>query len=79
MDFVNQAGWDRTLRIVIGAAMIYAGWFALAPGLLAATLKIFGLIPLVTGLLGWSPLYAILGFRTAKPHRTRGSSTHLLF
>jgi Protein of unknown function (DUF2892) len=55
----NVGAIDRTLRIVIGLALI-AG---------AATSTIgpwgyLGLLPLLTGLIGWCPPYAMLGFNT---------------
>ena len=55
----NVGGIDRTLRILIGLALI-AG---------AATNTIgmwgyLGVVPLLTGLIGWCPAYAIFGFNT---------------
>ena len=55
----NVGGIDRTLRILIGLALI-AG---------AATNTIgmwgyLGVVPLATGLIGWCPPYAIFGFNT---------------
>ncbi len=55
----NVGGIDRTLRILIGLALI-AG---------AATNNIgiwgyLGVVPLATGLIGWCPPYAIFGFNT---------------
>jgi hypothetical protein len=64
MEYTNEAGWDRALRILLGIGMIYLGWFVLEDGLLGATLKIFGFIPLLTGLLGWCPFYSLLGTAT---------------
>ena len=69
MDFVNEARWDRALRIVVGLVMVYLGWFGSGEGLWAAALRIFGFIPLVTGVIGWDPVYALLGIKTS---RTRG-------
>ena len=55
----NVGGIDRTLRILIGLSLI-AG---------AATNTIgmwgyLGVVPLLTGLIGWCPPYAIFGFNT---------------
>ena len=55
----NVGGIDRTLRILIGLALI-AG---------AATNTIgmwgyLGVVPLLTGLIGWCTPYAIFGFNT---------------
>lgn len=66
MQIANQALWDRLLRIAVGLTMIYVGWLGSPVGFLGATLRVFGPIPLATGLLGWDPLYAILGLGTKK-------------
>jgi hypothetical protein len=69
MNYTNEATWDRTLRIVLGVVMLYLGWFALGDGLAAAVFKIFGFLPLITGLLGWCPFYSLLGLATKKIRR----------
>lgn len=59
----NIGTLDRTLRIVLGLALISLvfvgpqspwGWL--------------GLIPLLTGLLRFCPLYSVLGVRTCATH-----------
>jgi hypothetical protein len=66
MQITNQALWDRLLRLAIGLAMIYVGWLGSPVGLLGAAMRVFGPIPVITGLLGWDPLYAILGICTLR-------------
>lgn len=55
----NEGRIDRILRVVVGLALIALvfigpqtnwGWI--------------GLVPLITGLLGWCPAYTLLGIRT---------------
>jgi hypothetical protein len=55
----NVGGVDRILRIVVGLVLIALvfigphtpwGWI--------------GVVPLLTGLIGWCPPYAIFGFNT---------------
>lgn len=75
MSLVNEAVWDRVLRVVVGTAILYVGWSGTVTGLSGAALRIFGFLPLVTGLIGWSPLYAILGFRTRKAFPSPDSSS----
>lgn len=70
MQYTNEAGWDRALRILLGLVMIYLGWFVIGDGLVGAVFKIFGFLPLITGLLGWCPFYSILGFATKKIRRS---------
>ncbi len=57
----NVGSLDKTLRIVIGLALISLvfvgpqtpwGWI--------------GVIPLITALIGWCPLYKILGISSCK-------------
>ncbi len=64
MEFMNEAGWDRIGRIVLGLVILALGWTGAVAGGLGTFLKFFGFVPLVTGLLGWCPLYAIFRFRT---------------
>lgn len=55
----NVGGLDRILRIVVGIALIAAA-FTGAIGVWGY----IGVVPLLTGLMGWCPPYAILGFNT---------------
>lgn len=64
MKFVNEAGWDRILRVIAGLALLYLGFGGVVGGGLGAALKIIGFIPLLTGLFGWCPLYSLFKFRT---------------
>jgi len=59
----NVGTLDRGIRIVIGGAILSLffmlegpkHWFALV-----------GIVPLVTGLIGWCPAYVPFGIRTRK-------------
>lgn len=64
MSFINEAGWDRIGRVVLGVVLLALGWGGVVDGTLGTVLKVVGFIPLVTGLVGWCPLYAIFRFRT---------------
>jgi len=56
----NVGGVDRTLRIIAGVAVIAAGvyyqsyWGAV------------GLVPLLTGLIGWCPAYLPFGLSSCR-------------
>ena len=55
----NVGGIDKVLRIVVGAGLI--------GGTVAGFLPVWGyigVVPLLTGLLGWCPLYPLLGINT---------------
>ena len=55
----NVGGIDRTLRIVLGLVLIglaasgAVGWWGY-----------LGVVPLLTGLIGWCPPYTLLGWST---------------
>jgi Protein of unknown function (DUF2892) len=60
MSFKNEGNVDRALRVIIGLAAISLvfvgpktpwGWL--------------GAIPLVTGLIGWCPVYSLFGINTS--------------
>ena len=54
----NVGGIDKILRIVAGIALI--AW-ALPGGPVWAWI---GIVPLATGLMGWCPLYPLIGLST---------------
>jgi hypothetical protein len=64
MSYVNEAGWDRIVRIVLGLALLYLGWGGVVTGGLGLFLQVIGFVPLITGIVGWCPLYAVFKFRT---------------
>jgi len=55
----NVGGIDRIIRIVVGIALMAAA----AMGSIGVWGYI-GVVPLLTGLMGWCPPYALLGFNT---------------
>jgi len=73
MSFQNLSPLDRTIRIVLALLMFGAGWTFSAGeiGIWPIALRIFAWLPLVTGALGWCPVYAILGLSTRKPRTLR--------
>ena len=64
MSFANEASWDRIGRVVLGIFFLYLGWAEVVTGGWGTALKIIGFVPLLTGLVGWCPLYALFSFRT---------------
>ncbi len=56
---INEAGWDRTLRIVIGLVAISLVF--IGPKTMWGLL---GIIPLATGVTGSCLLYSLLGVST---------------
>ncbi|MDP3277151.1 MAG: DUF2892 domain-containing protein [Deltaproteobacteria bacterium] len=55
----NEASWDRIVRVVLGLALLSLTvvgphtWWGLV-----------GLVPLLTGLVGFCPLYRVFGMST---------------
>lgn len=66
MSFVNEASWDRVVRVILGIVLLYLGWSGTIGGGWGTFLKIIGFIPLLTGLIGWCPLYSLFKFATRK-------------
>ncbi len=59
----NESSWDRIARVVLGVALIVGGLTAVG-GTGGYIMAAVGLIPLVTGLIGWCPIYSILKIGT---------------
>jgi len=58
---LNVGGFDKLLRIVVGLGLL-ALVFVLQGG--ARWFGLIGVVPLVTGLVGYCPLYSVLGLST---------------
>ena len=54
----NVGSLDKTIRLIVGILIIVAGY--MNESLLGA----IGLIPILTALIGWCPLYTILKIDT---------------
>ena len=63
---VNEAGWDRAVRVVLGIVLLVLGFGGIIPGTAGIVVGVIGLIPLLTGLIGWCPLYSLFKFGTKK-------------
>lgn len=61
----NVGMTDRAIRVVAGLAVL-----SLTVTGPATAWGYLGLIPLVTGLVGWCPVYSALGWSTNKATRT---------
>ncbi len=57
----NVGGIDRILRIVVGLALI-----ALAATGTVGLWGYIGAVPLVTGLVGWCPVYVPFGLKSCR-------------
>lgn len=62
----NVGSADRTIRIVLGLAIIAAGaWYQSWWGAV-------GIVPLATATLGWCPPYSLLGINTCSMKKADG-------
>jgi membrane-associated protease RseP (regulator of RpoE activity) len=57
----NVGGIDKVLRIIVGIALIASA----ATGVIGAWGWI-GVVPLITGLFNFCPLYTLIGIKTCK-------------
>ncbi len=62
----NESMTDRIIRVVLGIALLALGWTGTVSGVLGEIFKYLGFVPLLTGLIGFCPLYALFKFRTNK-------------
>jgi hypothetical protein len=56
----NIGSVDRTIRIIAGVGIIAAGFY------FRSWWGAIGAVPLVTGLVGWCPPYAMFGISTTR-------------
>lgn len=60
----NVSNTDRMIRVILGLALLALGWTGIVGGTVGMVFKYLGFIPLLTGIIGWCPLYALFKFRT---------------
>lgn len=71
----NVGGWDRGVRLILGVLLFVLGFVGVFKGTLAIIGYIIGAIALVTGLVTYCPVNALLGFNTRKTGVTLDSNT----
>lgn len=60
---MNESVLDRGIRVAIGVAMLIIG-FGVVGGTAGTVIGIASVIPLLTGTVGFCPIYRVLGIRT---------------
>ncbi len=69
MFATNEGTIDRALRVAVGVALIV--WFFVDQGQgFWHYAKLIGVVPILTGLVGWCPLYSLLGVSTCPMKKT---------
>jgi hypothetical protein len=63
---MNEAVWDRVVRVVAGIVLLYLGWGGVVTGTLGTVFQWLGFLPLLTGIVGFCPAYALFRMSTKK-------------
>jgi hypothetical protein len=66
MKYINEAGWDRIVRVILGVLLLILAFSNIVSGGLATVFIVIGIVALLTGLSGICPAYMLLKFRTKK-------------
>lgn len=66
----NVGATDRIIRVIVGLALIAGYW--IWPDASYGWAFFIGVIPLISGLVGWCPVYRLLGWSTAEEKHTGG-------
>jgi hypothetical protein len=69
MTWLNEASWERIVRVVLGIVMILAALTGLASGAAGILLAVAGAVLLLTATAGFCPIYAVLHTGTCRPAR----------
>jgi hypothetical protein len=69
---INEGMIDRIARVVVGLALLSLVFFG--PKTLWG---LVGLLPLVTGFVGYCPAYSLLGIRTCRLAERKAEAPHV--
>lgn len=62
----NESTLDRIIRLVGGAVLAWLGFGGTIEGTLGVILGVVGIVFVVTGAVGWCPIYKMLNVSTKK-------------
>jgi hypothetical protein len=63
---LNESNVDRIIRVVAGVVLLYLGFGGTLAGGLAVVADVLGVVLLLTGAVGFCPLYAMFKLSTLK-------------
>jgi uncharacterized membrane protein len=63
---MNEGPVDRIIRVIIGIALVALGLLGIVSGVWMWVAYVLGAILLVTGIVGFCPLYTLFKLNTAK-------------
>jgi uncharacterized membrane protein YuzA (DUF378 family) len=69
MKFANEAGWDRIARVIVGLVLLSLYLFNVVSGAVGIAVLVASAVMLLTGLVGYCPMYTLFKFRTNKPEK----------
>ena len=62
----NESGLDRIIRVIAGAVLLVLFFAHVVTGTLGIIAVILGALLLLTGAIGFCPIYALLKIKTVK-------------
>ena len=62
----NESLLDRIIRVVLGVVLVVIAYLGVLAGTWQWVACVVGAIALITGIVGFCPLYAVFGFQTKK-------------
>jgi hypothetical protein len=62
----NESSLDRIVRVIVGIALFALYFTGVVAGGLGIVLMVVGAVALLTGVVGFCPLYALLKINTKK-------------
>lgn len=63
---LNEASWDRVARVILGIILLALGLTGAVAGTVGIILDIVGAVLVLTGLVGFCPIYFALKLSTKK-------------
>ena len=63
---LNESNVDRIIRVVVGIVLLFLGFGGTLSGATAVIADVIGVVLLLTGVVGFCPLYAMLKLSTLK-------------
>jgi hypothetical protein len=63
---LNESNTDRIIRAVAGVVLLFLGFGGALSGALAIVADVVGVVLVLTGAIGFCPLYSLFKFSTLK-------------
>lgn len=62
----NESTLDRGIRAILGIVLMFAWYSAWVSGTMGFIVLVLGVVFLLTGLIGWCPIYSLFRMGTYK-------------